>query len=131
MSWQPKDKEVDAVIALPGPRRYSYWVKRVADQEVVWGLWGTSGWALAGDDLGNQLVPVWPHPRFAALCVSGLWSAFQPRSIELSVWMTRWIPGMISDGRLVAVFPTPDDRGISVAPERLREDLERELALYG
>ena len=63
-------------------------------------------------------------------CATDFWSGNEPRSIDLSAWLERWIPGMTRDRRLVAVFPTPSNRGVVVAPDRLKENLEAELSLY-
>lgn len=56
--------------------------------------------------------------------------AHEPRQIELEVWLDRWLPGIQQDGRLIAIFPTADDKGVVVAPERLANDLEIELQNY-
>jgi len=130
MAWMPTDKEIAAVLQLDGPKRYSYWVKKVADQQVVWSLWQADGWALAADDQGRQLVPVWPHEKFAELCARDVWAGYAPKAIEIEAWMERWIPGMQRDTILVAVFPTPNDRGVAVDPAKLGEDLQEELSNY-
>jgi hypothetical protein len=131
MGWQINDQEFQAVLALPGEQRYSYFIKRVADWEQVWSLQDEKGWVLTDDAAGHELVPVWPHPRFAEACVAGAWAGSVPKAIELSEWLEYWIPGMINDQRLVAVFPTPSMTSVTVVtPERLRDDLEEELSLY-
>lgn len=129
MSWTPREQEVAAVLALPGPKRYSYWVKKVADEERVWSLAEGDGWLLVGDADGQQAVPVWPHQAFAAACAER-WPGAEPREIALGDWLDRWIPGMIRDGRAVAVFPNRDGQGPVVPPERVAEDLDEELAQY-
>ena len=123
------NKEFESVLDLPDACRYAYFIKRVADWEEVWSLAADDGWALAGDDQGRECIPVWPHLRFASTCATEFWSGNEPRSIELSTWLGRWIPGMMRERRLVAVFPTPPNRGVVVSPERLKEDLEAELSL--
>jgi len=130
MSWIMNDKEYSSVMALSGPDRYSYAIKRVADQEEIWSLWAEDGWALASDDQGRELIPVWPHPRLASACAKDEWAKYQPRSIDLESWMEKWTPGMLSDHRLVAVFPIPSDKGVVVEPERFGEDLELGASLY-
>ncbi len=130
MAWIPTDREMASVLQLDGQKRYLYWIKKVADEEVVWSLWQEGGWALAGDDEGRQLVPVWPHQRYAALCAQDVWAGHAPKPIALDAWIERWIPGMERDGRLVAVFPTPEDRGVAVEPARLGADLREESANY-
>jgi uncharacterized protein DUF2750 len=129
MIWDVNDEGFKSVLALPADRRYVYFVKRVADWEHIWSLAATDGWVLASDDQGRELVPVWPHPRFAIACETREWAGSEPRSIELADWMQKWIPGMLRDGRLVAVFPTPSDTGVVVSPDRLQRDLEEELSL--
>lgn len=129
MMWILRDEEKEAVSALDGPSRYDYFVKKVADENCVWSLW-KDGWALAEDPCGCPVVPVWPHAKFAEMCAKESWMAHEPRQIELEVWLDRWLPGIQQDGRLIAIFPTADDKGVVVAPERLANDLEIELQNY-
>lgn len=128
--WKINDKEFSAVIALTPAKRYSYFIKRVAGGEELWGLGSKTGWVLFGDKQGHELLSVWPHPRYAAVCAIGDWADKEPRHIKLSEWLETWIPGLRKDGRLIAVFPTPDGKGVAISPDKLKEDLERELSLY-
>jgi hypothetical protein len=128
--WQLNDKEYQAVVKLGGRERYSYLVKKAADQERLWSLWQDSGWALASDSEGQEAVPIWPHERYAAQCANEEWQGFEPKEIALQAWLSRWIPGMARDGRLVAVFPTDCDRGVFVSPAKLDDDLRSELENY-
>ncbi len=130
MTWTMHDKEFESVLSFSGSQRYEYFIKKVADWETVWSLKKENGWVLAADDQGHELVPVWPHERFALACAAGNWAACGPSPIDIATWLERWIPGVLRDRRLVAVFPTPSDHGVVVSPERLKEDLERELSLY-
>jgi Protein of unknown function (DUF2750) len=124
------DQEFENVLALPAPRRYDYSIKRIAEEEVVWTLASDAGYTLLGDDEGHELVPVWPHERLAAAYAAARSAADCPRSITLSDWLEKWIPGMQRDQRWVAIFPTPQGKGTPVTPERLKEDLEAELSLF-
>ena len=128
MSEDMDDKEVASVLALPYPARYEYFLQRVADEGIVWSLGSESGWVLDGDEHGREYVPAWPEERFAAACVGGNWQGTEPRGIELTEWRERWTPGMIADQRLVAVFPTPAGKAISVDPQLLEWDLEEQLS---
>jgi len=129
MAWQLGEKEVLAVSALEGPERYAYFVKRVADEQRLWSLWN-DGWVLAKDDAGRELVPVWPHQDYAALCAKGEWADHTPKEINLDAWIERWLPGIEGDNRLVAVFPTDENQGVVVDSRRLTSDLEQELEKY-
>lgn len=130
--WEMHDKEFESVTALPPAERYSYTIKRVADWETLWSLAEKGQWALSGDDKGRELVPVWPHERFARACATGGWGGHEPQQIELPIWMERWIPGLQQENRLISVFPVFSERGRGavVPPDQFREDLEAELELY-
>jgi hypothetical protein len=130
MTWKVNEHEFKAVLALPGHRRYEYFIKKVADWQQVWSLADNDGWAMAGDDQGRELVPIWPHEVYASACVEGKWSDTKPRMITLSEWIEVWLPNMIRDGRMLVVFPTPLLGGVIVSPGRLKEDLSAETSLY-
>lgn len=127
MFWTPNEKEIQVVLGLPGPKRYEYFVKHTADEKQLWSLW-QDGWALTSDNEGRELVPVWPHGVYAKACAVDEWQGYQPKAIIMDEWLERWIPGMRNDGRLVALFPTPQDKGIAVDPQRLEIDIRTELA---
>ena len=130
MTWNVSDQEFESVLSLPGAKRYSYFIKKVADWEELWSLRNQDGWVRAGDASGADVVPVWPNQRYAQACVAGEWQDCEPAVIDLEAWMQRWIPGMTKDGRQVAVFPTPEDKGIVVEPSRLGSDLSNECEEY-
>lgn len=130
MAWNPNEKEIEAVLRLDAQVRYRYFLKRVVDTEAIWSLRSPGGWVLAGDDSKRVLVPVWPHSRFAELCAIGDWAGSIPSSITLEDWTERWIPGIERDGRLLAVFPTPEDKGPVMEPSRLLADIRAELENY-
>lgn len=130
MNWTPSTKEIESVEVLEASKRYDYLIKKIADQEKVWSLWQEDGWALAGDNNGREAVPIWPHEQFARLAASGSWVGYQPKVIELDAWLSRWIAGMEKDNRLVAVFPTMNDKGVFVEPAKFAIDLRSELQNY-
>ena len=129
MVWEPSEEEICAVLKLEGAERYSYFIKKIADQEQLWSLW-QDGWALAADDNGQQLVPVWPHESYATLCARDKWAGYTPKVIELDAWLERWTPGIKRDGRMLAVFPSPSNRGVAVEVGKLADDLSEELTNY-
>src|SRR5579884_1598964 len=126
MTRKLTDKEFAAVSALPGPKRYSHFVKQVADWEQVWSLRNVDGWVTSEDDNGRRTLPVWPHPRYAEACASNEWSGTAPASIVLTDWIEKWLPGMRADGLHVAVFPVSPEKSVVVSPDRLLHDLEIE-----
>jgi hypothetical protein len=126
---QMQDKEFAALIGMPAPDRYALFVRRVADWEEVWSLRTDNGWCLMANEDGVELIPVWPHPRFADACADAQ-KKEQAAKIPLEDWLDRWLPGMNRDGRQVAVFPVPGGKGIVVSPDRLKSDLLAECEQY-
>jgi hypothetical protein len=124
------DKQFESVSALSAPDRYSHFVRQVADWQEVWSLRTNEGWVLLGDSEGHEYFPVWPHARYAEAFATDEFAGSQASSILLDEWLARCLPGLISDGFLIAVFPVAPCRGVTVQPEQLRADLERELQHY-
>ncbi len=108
--------------------RYLYFLRKVSDFELVWSL-TESGWATI-DANGTSGVPFWPEQQLAQLCASGVWSRYRAQSIPLADFMTRWLPGMERDGRVVSVFPVSGGQSAIVTASQLRRDLEQELRQY-
>lgn len=122
-------KEIEAVVNSSAPKRYEYFIKKVADFEEIWGLF-SEGWAIVGDSEGNIKIPFWPKKEFAEICAAGIWRLYVPKSIPLEDFMSKWLPGMEKDNREAAVFYTNNDVGVSVDVKRLKNDLELELKKY-
>jgi Protein of unknown function (DUF2750) len=130
MTWEVNDEEFRSVLLLPAGRRYGYFLKRAAGHGEVWGLRGDGGWVVAADEEEMQHFPVWPHRRFAEACAEGPWAGEQSVAVDIDEWVEAWLPKLADDGMRVAVFQTPDDQGVGVTPERLKRDLEDELAQF-
>lgn len=130
MMWTINSHEIENVLSLSGEDRYNYFIKRVADWGKIWSLRNDDGWVSGKDEEGNEFFPVWPHPQFALLCATENWSDCKAEAIDLSVWLQRWIPGLNSDRRKIAVFPKPSNKGIIVSTNQLKGDLDAEMSLY-
>jgi hypothetical protein len=122
-------KKVEAVIALPGPKRYEHFIKVIVDREEVWGLY-LDGWALAGDDNGKELFPVWPMKEYAFLSAVKEWEGYVPRSFSLEYFVDDMLPKLKEDGVSIAVFYTPSDTGIVPEFGKLYEDIKDEMRKY-
>jgi len=129
MVWHPSQEEFEAVVRLSGELRYVHFIKKVVDEEMVWGLW-YNGWAMAGDDSGKQFIPIWPHPVYAEACALDSWKGHHPRSITLTDLLNKWIPGMHTDGLDFAVFPTPKGNGVTISLRELEADIRAKLECY-
>ena len=122
MEREQSQERLQAVLRLPAARRYSYFLQRVVESGEVWGLDG-EGWALALDDSGRDVLPLWPAPEFAALCATRLWSGFQPRAIRLKDLVENVLPQLEEEGMPVGIFFTPEGQGHPVTARELIDAL--------
>ena len=124
------DKHFEDLLNQRAPERYAYFIRQVADWEEVWTLRTAVGFCLMANDDVRELVPVWPHKRFAEACAVAEFAGAEAVPISLEQWIQRWLPGMQEDGRGVAVFPTPGGQGAIVEPNQMLTDLESECEQY-
>jgi len=122
-------KQIDAVSALAGPKRYEHFIKVVADRQEVWGLY-KDGWALAATDDGQKVFPVWPAKEYAELCADKEWMGYEAESFSLDDFMGELLPNLQSDRVLIGIFYTPVNNGITPEIEQVLNDLELELENY-
>jgi hypothetical protein len=124
------EREFESVVGLPAPRRYDYFVKKVADRDTMWSLRDGAGWVTTADDSGRLHLPLWPHPDFAAACATAEWTGAEPAAVDADEWVESVAESLEDDGLSVAVFPTPEGQGVSVRPARLKADLEEEQSKF-
>lgn len=129
MPMKISPKQLEAVLALPGPKRFEHFVKVVADWQEAWGLY-SEGWALAGADDGSTVFPLWPAREYAAACAQGEWAGYEPRVIGLADLTEVLLPKLKADQVLPGVFFTPSSKGVTPSVEELQAALERELQNY-
>jgi len=128
---KPSAKEIEAVSLLDGSKRYTYFIKKVADWEEAWGLYD-DGWLMSGDDEGNRAFPVWPAAEYASACAVQEWENAKPKSISLDELMEEVLPSLSEEGLFVSVFLVPSEGLVAanVLPSKLLKDLHQECALY-
>ncbi len=122
-------KQIEAIIALPGPKRYEHFIKVAADQGCVWGLY-SDGWALAGTGEGEPVFPLWPAREYAALCAFGEWSGYEPKEIDLDELFEGLLPSLKERKTLLGIFYTPSDKGVLPTVDEFEHDLREELSKY-
>ncbi|MEH6437038.1 DUF2750 domain-containing protein [Massilia sp. DD77] len=122
-------QQLAAVVTLPGPDRYEYFVKRVADSQEVWGLY-QDGWALAKTDDGTLVFPMWPASDYASLCAEYEWDGYDAQAFSIEELLEDLLPQLEQDRVLPGIFYTPGDKGITPTIAELRRDLAQELGRY-
>jgi hypothetical protein len=120
-------KEIEAVLKLPGEKRYQYFIKRVADANKLWGLWN-DGWAMGITNDGQKTIPFWPAAEYAELCRKDDWQMYTSKSLDLHEFMDRFLPGLVRDGVRVSIFDTPLESSVLINDDELLDDLREELS---
>lgn len=122
-------KQMEAVLALPGVKRFEHFIKVIADWQEVWGLYH-DGWALAAADDGTTVFPLWPAKEYAQVCAVNEWMGYESRSISLSDFTEVLLPKLKLDGVLPGVFFTPTSKGVTPSVDELKLALDEELQNY-
>jgi hypothetical protein len=123
-------KQIESVIRLPSPKRYDYFIKRIADSQTAWGLYAT-GWAMAETSAGELVFPIWPASEYAGLCAVGDWAHFAPKEIDIEDLLDGLLPSLVERSTKLGVFYTPEDKGTMPDLALFQADLRRELAKFG
>ena len=122
-------KKIENILNMTPDDRYLYFIRKITDFEEIWGLYN-NGWAMAENNLNQQIIPFWPERDFAELCKTDIWQSYSSKSINLSDFMNKWLPGMNVDGKMAGVFYTPKDNGIVTTPVKILNDINDELEQY-
>lgn len=121
-------RKIENVLKLDSKFRFNYFIRKVVDFEVVWGLYGT-GWVTSIVN-GEEVIPFWPEEEFARICADGEWKGFSAKAISLDDFLLKWLPGMKRDGRRSAVFPSVDGKAVVVDADELYDLIVCEKRQY-
>lgn len=121
-------EQIDAVLSLPAPQRYEHFVKQVADQELVWGLFD-DGWAISSDG-SNEAIPIWCASEYSDLSQNGDWQNYSSTTIDLDTFLNDMLPKMKENNISAAVMLLPEGDGIIVSSDQLIHDINEELGKY-
>jgi hypothetical protein len=102
--------------------RLDYFIRKIADFEVVWALVDAQGQLARG--LDRSSVPFWPEAAFAILCACGPWQGFSAQPMAVTEFLAR-CPGL-----QVEVFPVPDQPGLRPEMAELVQQIREELEQY-
>ena len=122
-------KQIEAVLNLPAPARYSHFIKKVVGWGKMWGLY-SDGWAMSEAPDGRPVLPLWPEREYAERSIAGEWSAYEPKSIEIDEALDRMIPMLRERGILAGVFFDAEVGSVDCTLDQLESDLRSELQNY-
>lgn len=123
MTWELTDEEMATTSALSAEERYKYFIDKTLEHEEMWSLKNDEGWVLGEATDEFEAIPVWPHPKFAKQCATGAWADHDAESISLKVFVERFVPGMMEDKRVLAIFEVPDGEAFVTDPAAVAHDL--------
>ena len=130
MAYEITAEQIKAISELPASQRYTHFLSSVVEHQELWTLKSDKGFALYNTDDNKEVIPLWPHPRYAQSVKKLGWLNCTPFKIALNDFMTRWIPGMAQDERLAGIFPSSHEEGIIVNSRALSIDLREALKKF-
>lgn len=124
------EQEKKAVSALPSFERYKYFIKRLADTEIMYSLISPRGdWAISEVETA-KLFPLWSAREFASQCRILGWSEFDIKEISLEIFEDELIDFIESEGFLLNIFPVDENTGFIVDLDEFAKDLSDEMKNY-
>lgn len=129
------DKEINAILSKSQDVRYSYSLKRIADNDCLWILTtkAKAGHFIIIQEEGQSMLPIWPFQEYAENYISTLSKDDDYKTIELSLekFADELVDSLCENGMSICVFPVSDeDRGKIVGVNTFAEDLAVELENY-
>lgn len=124
------EKEKEAVSSLSPFERYKYFIKRVADIELMYSLKSPEGnWAISEVET-SKLFPLWSAKEFAEQCLTSGWAGFGVEEIDMDVFEDELLDFIHSQGYLLNVFPVGASTGFVVDIVEFAKDLSEEMKNY-
>jgi hypothetical protein len=122
--------EVEKVSLLDPIKRYHYFLKRVADNELMYTLIDKEGNYAISRIEDQYMLPLWSSIEFVELCLINGWGKYVIKEISLNDFEEE-ITDYISDKNyLINVFPVYEKTGFILDLEEFSRDLSEELENY-
>ncbi len=129
MSANVTDKQLESIVSLNSIERYKHAIKQIADWEEAWGLYD-NGWALAGDDDGNQYFLIWPAEKYAQICAKDEWLTYKAKKIEINHLLGELSDELKNNNTKLAIFLTPNDNAVIQSVDEFNKYIRFELEKY-
>ena len=116
-------KEIENILKQSAQKRYKYFLTKICDMELAWGLYD-NGWALAADNEGSVSFALWPAKIYAELCAKDEWANYHAEEISLEQLLGELIDILAKEEIDFSIFMTPNQQGIICEPQRLKTDIK-------
>ena len=124
------EKQIISVSSLTAYERYKYFIKRVADTELMYSLKSPEGnWAISEVD-ASKIFPLWSAKEFIDQCRLSGWSGFDVDEISLEMFEDELLDFIHSEGFLLNIFPVDQYTGFVVDVNEFAKDLSEEMKNY-
>ena len=123
-------KEIETVSNLETFKRYNYFIKKIADFEILYSLKSLEGNFAISETDNEYMFPVWSHEEFAKLNLNKEWGNFEICEISLEELEKEIFPFILENNYLINVFPINNKTGFVVNLEEFKRDLSIELENY-
>ncbi|AZI24030.1 DUF2750 domain-containing protein [Pedobacter sp. G11] len=124
------EKEIEVVSALAPYERYKYFIKRVADTELMYSLKSPDGnWAIS-EVKASKLFPLWSSTEFADQSKASGWLDFHVEEITLETFEDELLDFVHLHGYLLNVFVVGQNTGFVVDIVEFAKDLSEEMKNY-
>lgn len=123
-------KEIEKVSSLEPLERYKYFIKKVADSELIYTLIDSSSRYVTSIVDGKELFPMWSSIDFVNLCKVNGWELFEIKKIDFDDLENEVFDIIADHNYLINVFPVNDRTGFVVDLEEFANDLKEELENY-
>ncbi len=127
------DKEINAILGKSQDVRYSYSLKRIADNDCLWTLSSNEGNILSIQDEEQKVFPIWPFKEYAEKYIQVLdkYGDYTVLEIRLEKFADELIDSLCENKMSICVFPVSEtDYGKIVSVNSFAEDLSVELEDY-
>ena len=108
-------------LSVEARANHERFLERVRAKGEVWGLRSADGWAVCPSNEDEDVIVFvfWSDRAYAARHVREEWAEYVPTAISLDDFLTKWLPGMSRDGRLVGTNWDASLCGVESTPEDL------------
>ena len=127
------DKEISSMLAQSPEVRYSYSLKRMADNGYLWYLSSDDDSYMCIQYGDIRLFPVWPFKEYAEKFVSSMSNGHKCNCLKLNIeeFSDKLVDYLCETGMSIGVLPVAEsDYGKIVSVNTFAEDLSVELENY-
>jgi len=97
-------KEIETVSNLETFKRYNYFIKKIADFEILYSLKSLEGNFAISETDNEYMFPVWSHEEFAKLNLNKEWGNFEICEISLEELEKEIFPFILENNYLINVL---------------------------